>query len=148
MSSWRRRPRDFSGFSAASFVATLLDGLLYLALLETLVDQGVLGVGVAAACGAVFGGLVHYALSRFWVFRRFRASLWRSAATYFAMSWLAAAIHGVATDALARLVDPRLAWFLSKALLWIFWTYPLSRWVVFGGIGARSGADPTNSERS
>ena len=146
-SHWQQHLRDFWGASAASFLATAADGLLYLALLWTLVEAQFFGIGVAAAVGAVVGGFIHYGLSRFWVFRRFQAPLVQSAATYFAMSWLAALIHGVLTQWLAAGFDPKLAWFLSKGIVWVGWTYPMSRWVVFGGIGTGDRQPPEDSRQ-
>lgn len=137
---WRTHLRDFWGASIASFLATATDGLIYLVLLWTLVAGDLFGIGVAAGLGALVGGFVHYGLSRWWVFRRFRAPLVQSAATYFAMSWLAALIHGLLTQWLAAGLDPKVAWFVSKGIVWIGWTYPMSRWVVFGGIGRGKGA--------
>ncbi|MFB6352078.1 MAG: GtrA family protein, partial [Bradymonadaceae bacterium] len=134
---WRRHLLDFSGAAVASFSATVTDGIIYMILLWTLVDRGTLSVGVAAGCGAVVGGIVHYLLNRFWVFRRFHAPIAQSALTYFPMSWLAAVLHGLATEGFTQWVDPKLAWFCSKGIIWIAWTYPMSRFVVFGGIGRR-----------
>lgn len=144
--TWRRHLLDFSGASAASFIATATDGLLFLVLLYTAVEGGLLSVGVAAGLGAFIGGIVHYLLSRFWVFRRFRAPIVRSAVTYFSMSWLAALFHGLATGYLAGSTDAKIAWFLSKGVVWILWTYPVSRYVVFGGLGRRDEADVSNHE--
>jgi len=135
--TWRRHLLDFSGSAVASFVATASDGAIYMLLLWTQVERGVFGVGVAAAIAAVVGGIIHYALNRFWVFRRFHAPIAQSTLTYFPMSWLAAVLHGLATEGLTQLFDPKLAWFVSKGVIWVAWTYPMSRFVVFGGIGRR-----------
>src|SRR5699024_7601638 len=101
-----------------------------------------LSVGVAAAVAAVFGGGLHFILNRFWVFGRFDASLKHSALTYFGVSWLGAVAHGVLTGILVHALGPplgtSLGWLASKGLIWLFWTYPLSRYVVFGGLGART----------
>ncbi len=140
---WRRHLRDFSGAAGASFAATVADGLVYLALLWTLVESGTIRVGVAAALGAVLGGTVHYSLNRFVVFRRFHAPITRSAATYFPMSWLAAVFHGLFTEVFSGMVEPELAWFGSKGVIWVLWTYPMSRYVVFGGVGASDSGDET-----
>ena len=141
---WRRHLLDFSGAAVASFTATASDGVVYLLLLWTLVDSGTLGVGVAAALGALVGGAVHYTLNRFWVFRRFHAPIAQSALKYFPMSWLAAVLHGFATEGFTQLVDPEVAWFCSKGIIWIAWTYPMSRFVVFGGLGSRGREDASD----
>lgn len=136
MTSPLQHLKDFAGASAASFLATVADGLLYALLIWLIGGDTPTEVGVAAAVGALLGGVIHYSLSRFWVFDRFEAPVIRSAITYFAMSWLAAAIHGVLTGWLSTLIGESWAWFGSKAVVWIFWTYPMSRYVVFGGLGA------------
>ena len=144
--TWRRHLLDFSGAAGASFAATATDGVVYVALLSTLVERDVLGIGVAAGCGALVGGAIHYVLNRFWVFRRFHAPVAQSALTYFPMSWLAALFHGLATEAFTLWFDPKLAWFCSKGVIWIAWTYPMSRYVVFGGFGSRSADEPSGNE--
>mgnify|MGYP006304224973 CR=1 FL=1 len=142
MSSWLQHVRDFAGASLASFLATVADGLLYALLIWLFGAETPQQVGVAAAAGALLGGVIHYSLSRFWVFERFGAPVLRSAVTYFAMSWLAAAIHGVLTGWLSTRLGESWAWFGSKGVVWVLWTYPMSRYVVFGGLGAdQSGAD-------
>jgi hypothetical protein len=128
---------DVSGSSVASFVATASDGLVYAAFVHTLVAWGLLSVGVSAGLAAVVGGVIHYSMCRFWVFRRFDASLRWSALTYFAMSGSAAVGHGLLTEWLAGSVGAGWGWGASKGLIWILWTYPLSRYVVFGGLAGK-----------
>ena len=140
MKSWKRHVRDLSGASVASAAATATDGVVYVFLSWTLVASGSLTVELAAGLGAVVGGVIHYALSRFWVFQRFGAPLKQSATAYFAMSWLAAAFHGVLTGQLVEILGPSLGWFASKGVIWLAWTFPVSRWIVFGGLGAEEAA--------
>lgn len=130
-STWKRHLLDFSGSSVASIVATVADAALYALLVHTLVNWDVTSLGVAAAVGAMLGGVIHYTMCRFWVFRRFEAPLLRSAVTYFAMSWMAAIGHGFLTDWLAGLFGAAIAWTISKGAFWVIWTYPMSRYVVF-----------------
>lgn len=136
MDDWRRTWRDVAGASGASALATTLDGLLYAILVATWVERGVVGVGVAAGLGAVLGGVVHWSLSRFWVFRRFEAPVARSAVGYFAMSWLAALFHGLLTQWGSARLGNAVAWFVSKGIVWVAWTYPASRYLIFGGVGS------------
>lgn len=137
----KRHLRDLGGASLASGAATLVDALVYSILLWTFGRSGALSVGVAAAFAALFGGVVHFVLSRFWVFGRFEAPLKQSAVTYFVVSWLGALAHGAFTTilvgAMGTVVGASVGWVISKGLIWLFWTYPLSRYVVFGGLGAR-----------
>lgn len=138
MKSWKQHISDLSGASVASAAATAVDAVIYATLLWTLVNQGRISVGMAAGIGAFVGGGVHYVLSRFWVFERFEAPVKQSAVIYFAMSWLGAAIHGTLTGALVKSMGPSVGWMVSKGVVWLMWIYPLCRYVVFGGLGARS----------
>jgi hypothetical protein len=130
-SDLKRHLLDFSGSSIASALATGADAAIYVVLLYTVVRFDLISLGLAAGLAAVVGGLIHYGLCRFWVFRRFDAPLWKSAIIYFAMSWLAAAGHGFFTGWLAGFAGAAVAWAVSKGLIWVAWTYPLSRYVVF-----------------
>lgn len=132
--------RDVTGASLASAASTAVDGIIYAVLLWTFVEWGDISVGMAAGIGALVGGSVHYSMSRFWVFERFDAPLKQSAVAYFAMSWLAAAFHGTLTGTLVEYLGPSVGWFVSKAAVWFCWTYPLSRYVIFGGLGANDSA--------
>lgn len=127
----KRHLFDFSGTSIASVLATLCDAVIYAALLLTFVSAEAFTLGMAAAIGALAGGLIHYSLCRFWVFRRFEAPILESLALYFAMSWMAAAGHGLLTEWFAGFLGALGGWLLSKTILWVLWTYPLSRFVVF-----------------
>ncbi len=147
MKSWKQHITDLSGASLASLAATVIDGIVYATLLWTLVDRGEISVGMAAGIGAFVGGGVHYTLSRFWVFERFEAPVKQSAVTYFAMSWLGAAIHGTLTGILVKPLGPSVGWAVSKGVVWLLWTYPLCRYVVFGGLGARAAHNKTAVDR-
>ena len=136
----RRHLLDFSGLSLASVAATACDAAVYTVLLLTLVRTDILAVGPAAFLGALVGGFVHYGLCRFWVFRRFEASIASSLLLYLVMSWLAALGHGFLTHWLSIHVGVVVGWLISKCVLWVLWTYPLSRYVVFYQ------SDPAQSE--
>lgn len=141
MSSWTRHLLDLTGSSVASFVATAADGIVYVALVHTLVAWQLLSLGVSAGLAAVVGGVIHYSMCRFWVFRRFDASLHWSAAIYFVMSGLAAVGHGVLTEWLASFIGAGFGWGVSKGAIWVLWTYPASRYVVFGGLAGKPSED-------
>ncbi len=140
---WKQHLADLSGSSVASAAATAVDGIIYSILLWTAVAHDLISVGMAAGLGALFGGGVHFVLSRFWVYQRFDAPLKRSTPTYFAMSWIAAAIHGVLTGFLVHYLGKSGGWAISKGVVWLFWTYPMCRYVVFGGLGARTDSLPS-----
>lgn len=140
----RRHLRDFSGTSLASFLATACDAALYALLVLSAVRAEVIGVGIAAGVGAVVGGIIHYGLCRFWVFRRFGASIPSSVLLYMAMSWIAAVGHGALTHWLSGSAGVVIGWLISKAILWLLWTYPLSRYVVF----YKTPSDPGRADES
>src|SRR5690606_32250516 len=89
-------------------------------------------IGLVAALAAMFGGITHFMLCRYWVFQRHDKSLKESILAYLLMSLGAALAHGVTTHLLAIYGGATLAWFCSKAVIFMFWTYPVSRFVVFG----------------
>ncbi len=125
----------------ASFLATAADGALF-ALLLMLASGDWLGgywTGIAAALGAILGGIIHFSLCRFWVFRRFEAPLLSSIPRYIVMSGAAAFLHGGATQLLTDVgLVAGLAWFVSKAVIYVAWTYPVSRYLVFDTPGDNS----------
>jgi putative flippase GtrA len=123
--------RDLSGTALASVVATALDGLVFSALILALEPPAGLATGACAAAGAACGGVTHFSLCRRWVFSRFDAPLSHAAPRYALMSLLAGLIHAAATSLIATLLPSSLAWGLSKLLVYLGWTYPISRYHVF-----------------
>ena len=117
---------DFSGVAVASIVATALDGLVFAALLAVGWTHG-----WAALVAAVFGGIVHYSACRLIVFRRFATPVAQSLPRYVAMSGSAALTHAGVVSMLGTLLAAGVAWGVSKALVYVAWTYPLSRYFVF-----------------
>ena len=126
--------RDLGGAAAASVAATALDGICF-ALLQwqgTFDGLPVHTTGVHAFMAAIIGGIAHYAMCRFWVFERFENSTAKSLALYAAMSLSAALLHSGFTASLAYVLPSQVSWIFSKIGLYLLWTYPLSRYVVFG----------------
>jgi putative flippase GtrA len=120
---------DFSGVALASVLATALDGLVFAGLM--LWEPSAEHPGVSAAVAAIFGGVFHYTICRFFVFRRFEATFSQSATRYVAMSGSAALIHGAIVSLMSRFFALSLVWLVSKILVYALWTYPLSRYFVF-----------------
>ncbi len=121
---------DFSGVAAASILATALDGLVFAGLMSWAPSAGY--PGVSAAVAAFFGGIFHYTSCQFLVFRRFEAAMTHSAPRYVAMSGSAAVIHGAIVGIGASFGPLTAVWLVSKILVYALWTYPLSRYFVFG----------------
>lgn len=133
MSEQSRHLLDFSGTAVASFLATAADALVFAALIMVgplfLAD---VWAGMSALAAAAVGGVIHFSLCRFWVFERFDAPLNSSIPRYVFMSGLAAVFHGLATQGLVSVgLVEGVAWFGSKAVIYVAWTYPISRYVVF-----------------
>ncbi len=122
--------RDLSGLTLASVAATLTDAGLYAALLH-LAPPHPWRVGGCATCAAIAGGVLHFCLCRFIVFRIHHAPIARAALRYTAMSATGAFGHGLITQGVSLLVHPSLAWIISKLIIYLGWTLPLSRHVVF-----------------
>lgn len=129
---WRQLFEDLSKTTIASIIATAADGVVF-ALLSHDVILGQLkwGVGVAAALAAIVGGIIHYSLCRSWVYGRFGASHRHALPRYVLMSGSAALLHGGLVQLLSGLMLDGLAWGASKVLIYLMWTFPLSRYVVF-----------------
>lgn len=121
---------DFSGVAAASILATVLDGVVFAGLMSWAPSAEY--PGVAAAVAAIFGGIFHYTSCQFFVFRRFDAAITQSAPRYVAMSGSAALIHGAIVGIGAGFGPLTFVWPISKVLVYALWTYPLSRYFVFG----------------
>lgn len=110
----------------AGIVATAVDAGAFWVLLRT-----VAGAGTAAIGGAALGGVVGYLLQRRWVF----ASGDRPAgevARYALVSGSSALVHGALVAILSgALPSAGLAWALSRIAVFVGWTFPGFRWVVF-----------------
>ncbi len=125
--------RDFGGAATASAIATAADGVLFAILIAAGPLFGTYSTGISASAGAALGAVVNYSLCRFVIFRRFEAPIAQSASLYIFMSIVAGVAQGVGTENIARLAPAGVAWFASKAVIYVFFTYPFARFVVFRG---------------
>jgi len=123
--------RDFGGAATASAVATAGDGVLFAILIATGPLFGTYSVGISATFGAALGAVINYSLCRFVVFKRFEAPIVQSASLYIFMSVVAGIAQGVGTEAVARIAPAGVAWFASKAVIYVLFTYPFARFIVF-----------------
>lgn len=130
----KRHLIDIFTTAMASLVATGVDGVLYAVLLSWTVGWGTYRIGITAALAAFLGGMTHFVLCRTWVFQRYDKPLLSALAAYMVMSGGAALVHGLLTHALALHVAISSAWMVSKLVVFLMWTYPMSRFVVFGQI--------------
>jgi putative flippase GtrA len=126
----RSHLQDMSKLSVASFLATALDFIvfsLFVRLFELPVQRG-------AVFGSLAGGIFHFSLCRFWVFARFERNLLEAAFRYAIVSGSALVLHSTLTTLLATyLLDiEETAWLTSKFLVFAFWIYPGSKYMVFG----------------
>lgn len=116
----------------ASIIATAMDGVFFAFLMWlSLFDQS-WATGLNATLAAVVGGIIHYSLCSFWVFERFEQSHLRAIPMYIFVSGMAALLHGLVTQGISMFAPASVAWGVSKVVLFLCWTYPLSRYAVFG----------------
>lgn len=130
----KRHLIDIFSTALASLAATGVDGLLYAGLLQWTINWGAYRVGLAAALAAFLGGMTHFILCRIWVFQRYDKPLKHALVAYMLMCGGAALVHGLLTHALSLHVLVSSAWLISKLVVFLMWTYPMSRFVVFGQI--------------
>lgn len=128
----KRHLIDIITTALASLVATGVDGVLYAGLLHWTASWGAYRIGLTAALAAFVGGMTHFVLCRIWVFQRYNRPLVGALAAYMVMSGGAALVHGLLTHALSLHVAVSSAWVVSKLVVFLMWTYPMSRFVVFG----------------
>lgn len=123
---------DISKTGIASLVATLSDGLVFALLVHLSLVESSWSTGLFAFLAAGVGGVIHYSLCSFWVFERFESNHLRAASLYVLVSGMAALLHGFLTQILVIWFVSGVAWGISKVVLFLCWTYPLSRYAVFG----------------
>ena len=123
--------QDISKMSVASWLATSLDFVVF-----TLFNRGVdLPISSAAALGSLAGAMLHFTICRLWVFRHSKQhGLAESLGRYIIVSGGALILHSFATTLLANSIIPleELAWLISKNLVFLFWVYPGTKYMVFG----------------
>lgn len=122
---------DISRTAIASALATAVDGVLFALLMHLFAKTSLDIPGLWAASAAIVGGATHYALCAFWVFRRFDHRPTRAIPSYVFVSAAAALGHGALMQGLCFVMPQWWAWAISKTALFLCWTYPLSRFVVF-----------------
>lgn len=122
---------DISKTGIASVLATVVDGVIFALLMRLYAGTSLEIPGLWAAFGAIVGGATHYALCAFWVFRRFEHRPTRAIPSYIFVSGVAALGHGMFMQGLCFVVPQWWAWAISKVVLFLCWTYPLSRFVIF-----------------
>ena len=133
-----RHVLDLSKTTLASLIATGVDGVCFALMMWAVSDSAWDIPGLWAGLAAVAGGITHYSLCAFWVFRRFEHRPKRAIPTYILVSGSAALGHGLLTQGLSMLMPEGWAWGISKVALFLCWTYPLSRYVVFDPAGGKN----------
>jgi putative flippase GtrA len=113
----------------ASGVATLVDGLIYNAVLVALAGN----YTVAAILGAVIGAITNFLISRYWVYPPTGKRIDYQALQYVAGSVLTylALQASLMLQIEVMHIDEHLAWFPAKAVAWGLVSYPFSRFVAF-----------------
>ncbi len=118
-------------FALTSFVATATDGAVFALIIAALGNAPPL-VTLAALIGAICGGVMHFSLCRRYVFPDGGGPVALAIGRYAATSGITGGLHTLAVTLLAALsVAPGVAWFASKALVYVAWSYPAARYFVF-----------------
>lgn len=121
--------KKLSKFTVASVIATACDGFVYF-LITQVVSSDPFTLGLSAAVAAIVGGIVHFSMARKWVFQS-TEPIPPQAFRYIAASGAGALLHGTLVGALSTLTGGRVAWMISKVLIYFCWTYPTSTYFVF-----------------
>jgi putative flippase GtrA len=134
MSKSQAEMRLFARATLASVVATVVDLLVYEAVLFWGHNEGRLYV-VAAVLAAIAGAVTNFLLGRYWAFKRTERSVATQAALYALASFLTYLALQATLALLVEVahVDARLAWAPAKVVAWLAVSYPMARFVVFGG---------------
>ncbi|KAL0218420.1 hypothetical protein P9112_004073 [Eukaryota sp. TZLM1-RC] len=121
---------DLGGTLGFSIIATLADGILY-AILLTMTEQ----ITFSAAVASILGGIIHYSCCRMFVYARYKESVnpMYSLVMYFLVSWIGAGLHSLFVTFLFRYLSSFTSWFISKIVIFLCYTFPLSKFVVFSG---------------
>ena len=115
--------------SASSIAATVVDGVVYQAVLFCRLGN----YTVAAIAGAVTGGITNFVLNRLWAFPPTSRD-WKQQAGLYA---LASGVVYLGFQACLMVfiemlhVNEHLAWFPAQLIAWVGVSYPLFRFVVF-----------------
>jgi phosphatidylglycerophosphate synthase/putative flippase GtrA len=111
--------------------AALATGFDYGIVLE-LVEKLHMAPAAATALGAAAGGFLNFHLNRVITFRAGGAQL-PQAARYTVVSGMSALLNagGVAVLTMNPLPDYRVAWWIARAAVFLFWNFPLQRMYVF-----------------
>ncbi|MCL2822730.1 MAG: GtrA family protein [Polyangiaceae bacterium] len=119
--------------SVSSVIATIVDGIVYQAILAV-----ALPYGMAAFVGAALGGVTNFTINRWWAFANTNTGPQKSLglqAFEYALTCLATyAALQICLLVLIEAFDVRaqLAWIPAKAVAWLAVSYPVQRFVVFG----------------
>jgi putative flippase GtrA len=122
--------RDISKMSVASWMATSLDFVVF-TILHRLFS---LPIPTSTALGSLAGAMLHFTVSRFWVFRTMKHSFAEAVWRYIIVVGGALVLHSTATTLLAKYLIPleELAWLISKNTVFLCWVYPGTKYHVFG----------------
>jgi putative flippase GtrA len=121
--------------SVSSLAATVVDGIVYQAVLFGLPGR----YGIAAFGGALLGAVTNFTLNRVWAFPPTAKSLRMQAAQYAVAS--GATYLGLQLCLMLLIevmhINERVAWLPAKVVAWLLVSYPMHRFVVFGKRGDR-----------
>jgi len=117
--AFRRSPR-------AILVSSVATGSDYFCT-HSLVSFHTMSPPLATVVGCIFGGIIAFVLSRNWAFDATRGPVMTQAARYVFVSGTTALLNagGVALALLVPDTDYRVGWVITRALVFVTWSFPL-----------------------
>ncbi len=124
-----RQLRPFSRSVVVSVVATAAD----MVTVWSLVTHGHISPGLATVAGCVVGGVIAFTAARSWAFDAADGARGRQATRFLFVSGSSALLNagGVTLILLLPDADYRIAWGLTRLVVFVTWNYPLLRDFVF-----------------
>ncbi|KAL0235232.1 hypothetical protein GEMRC1_001814 [Eukaryota sp. GEM-RC1] len=123
---------DLGRTTASSVAATALDALIF-----SIMHYFTGSIPPSALLGSLLGGAFQYMCCSKYVYNRFSVSRLYSVFFFFFLCWSGATIHMFLTVFLAQYIETYIAWPISRITIFLLYTFPLSRFIVFGGAAPR-----------
>ena len=120
--------RWVSQSAIASFIATAVDGIVFSALFQIFHTS----VSSMAFFGAFAGGITHFFLVKFWVFRIHHQRLSKEIILYSSVSFVCFVLQSFGVGWFHTIgISASISWLITKVLVFMMWSYPLQRLLVF-----------------
>ncbi len=122
--------RWVSQSAIASFIATAVDGIVFSLLLQIQIFHT--SISVMAFFGAFAGGITHFFLAKYWVFRIHHQRLSKEIILYATVSFGCFVLQSLGVGWFHNIgISASASWLITKAFVFLVWSYPLQRLLVF-----------------